>query len=105
MWEQEIAIIMGRKKTSPKLTSIRKVIEVERLIISLYKFMAQPLCEHPMQFWFWSQHSTTSKAAEKGSKKGPKHVEIPYMKQPHRLGMYLFQPRKELSEWKYARDP
>lgn len=34
---------MGRKKTSPKLTSIRKVIEVERLITSLYKFMAQLL--------------------------------------------------------------
>lgn len=31
---------MGRKKTpSPKLTSIRKVIEVERLVTSLCKFI------------------------------------------------------------------
>lgn len=48
MWEWETVVIMGKKKTSLKLTIIRKVIEMERLIMSLYKFMAQPLYEYYM---------------------------------------------------------
>lgn len=39
MWEQETLITVGRKKASPELTSTRKVIEVERLVTSLCKFI------------------------------------------------------------------
>lgn len=42
MWARETVIIM-EEETSPKLAIIRKVIGIERLITSLYKFVAQSL--------------------------------------------------------------